>query len=277
MPLEVPRENWRDASLSVEGTPVHYYQTGERQKPPLILLHGLMDNGACWGRVARDFARDYDIVMVDMRYHGRSGGFSGGFSYDVLANDVVSVMRALGLGPAYLFGHSIGGLNTLIIAANFPELVRAIVLEDPFLPGGSVSSVATDEGNQQALQSILAFKTLSEAERLVQARQLNPGWDDEELPPWVESKIELDIALFANMEGALVYPWREALARIVCPQLLITADPQRYAIVTPALVEEIQQIWKDGEVLHIPDAGHCIHRDRYPETISRVRAFLESH
>jgi pimeloyl-ACP methyl ester carboxylesterase len=70
------------------------------------------------------------------------------------------------------------------------------------------------------------------------------------------------------------YPWREIIARIQCPILLITGDPELGAIVTPEAAQEAAQLWKNGEVVHISGAGHNIRRDRYDETMAAVRAFL---
>jgi pimeloyl-ACP methyl ester carboxylesterase len=82
-----------------------------------------------------------------------------------------------------------------------------------------------------------------------------------------------------NLEPALAAvaqatPWREVISRIQCPILLITGDPEPYAIVTPEVAQEAAHLWKYGEVLHISGAGHNIHRDRYDETMTPVRAFL---
>jgi pimeloyl-ACP methyl ester carboxylesterase len=70
------------------------------------------------------------------------------------------------------------------------------------------------------------------------------------------------------------YPWRDALARIACPILLLTGDPERGAIVTPEVAHQAEQLWKNGRVVHIAFAGHSVHRDRYQETMAAVRAFL---
>ena len=68
--------------------------------------------------------------------------------------------------------------------------------------------------------------------------------------------------------------WREIMARIQCPILLITGDPELGAIVTPEVAQEAVQLWKNGEGVHISGAGHNIHRDRYNETMAVARAFL---
>lgn len=267
---------WSEGYVYVDGTAIHYHRTGE-SGPPLILLHGFLDNGLCWSRVARDLESDYAIVMIDMRHHGRSGGFVDNYSYDVLANDVAAVARALALEPAHLYGHSMGATTAMVVAAAFPELVRSVLLEDPFLPDGKLTATEPENATAQEWPLLLELRRLSPEERLPKARAVNPGWHEEEIGPWVESKIEFNFSLFSSIAGSMKYPWRETLARISSPLLVITADPQLHSIVTPERVQEMSQIWQAGEAVRISGAGHCIHRDRYEETMDIVQAFLEKH
>ena len=69
-------------------------------------------------------------------------------------------------------------------------------------------------------------------------------------------------------------PWREILLRITCPTLLVTGDPASRAIVTPQAAQEALSLLPRGEVIQITGAGHCIHRDRYAETMPQIQAFL---
>lgn len=267
---------WLDGYISVDGTPIHYHRTGG-DKPPLILLHGFMDNGLCWTRVARALEARYDLLMIDTRYHGRSGRSANGYSYDLAANDVATIAHELDLGPAYLFGHSMGAMTAMVVAATLPELAQALILEDPFLPDGATTSAETEQSTAEDFRLLIELRNASAEERLVMARQANPGWDDEEILPWIASKVEFDLEMLAAVEGALNYPWRETMARVSCPLLVITADPQRRALITPQRILEMSQIWQAGETVHINDAGHCIHRDQYDETMKAVWAFLEKH
>ena len=69
-------------------------------------------------------------------------------------------------------------------------------------------------------------------------------------------------------------PWRDIVRRITCPVLLITADPERGGIVTPAVAEEAAHLWRTGRIVHIPGAGHNIRREQYEPYRAAVSAFL---
>ncbi len=257
---------------------VFYHQAGGgdgRTKPPLVLLHGYTDNGLCWVRVARDLQDEYDVYMPDARGHGRTQGDVQIFSYEQLAADVVAFIQALGLERPFLFGHSMGAQTALIVAALAPDLVRAIVLEDP--PFDHAAS-----HDPQVLQTIAdearLFQERPLAEKMSAIRENNPGWHDAEIGPWAESTEEYnpEIQSPSVRQRMHQFVWRPTAAKVTCPVLLITADPTK-GIVTPAVAAEAARLMPRCETLQVPQAGHCIHRDAYAETMQPVIAFMASH
>ena len=63
--------DWSTAICETNGINIHYTRTGGN-KPPFILLHGLMTNGLCWTGLAQALEKEYDVIMPDARGHGRS-------------------------------------------------------------------------------------------------------------------------------------------------------------------------------------------------------------
>lgn len=55
---------WTKGICETNGIGIHYLRT-VGDKPPIVLLHGLMTNGACWTPVARILEEDYDVIMPD--------------------------------------------------------------------------------------------------------------------------------------------------------------------------------------------------------------------
>lgn len=266
---------WSDGFIQANDLNIHYHRTGGTGKPPLILLHGVMDNGLCWTPVARDLQERFDVIMPDARGHGLTGGSLENFSYQQLGNDVAAFILSLGLEKSILFGHSMGATTSLVVASTYPELVRAIVLEDP--PFTAQATLKIEENMPapevlQMFQSILSLRTMSPEERLVAARKINPNWDEVELRPWAESKVEFDTDIFQHLH--VRFPWREKLPTITCPILLITGEPSAGAILTHEMAQEVASLWRQGKMVQILGAGHCIHRDRYAETMPQVEDFL---
>ncbi len=188
---------WLEGETKKNGISIHYYRTGG-DKPSLVLLHGLSDNGLCWTPVAQELASDYDVIMLDARGHGRSSRATSALTSELLGEDVVSSIQALQLGSTRLLGHSMGAATAAFVAAEYPELVQALLLEDP--PWG-LQIPQTDTPNRTPnpnfwLQWIVPLRELPPEERIIQARKNNPTWLEAELAPWIEAKEQLDLSIF---------------------------------------------------------------------------------
>lgn len=262
--------DWSEGFVAANGLNIHYHRSGG-DKTPILLLHGFTDNGLCWTKVARDLAENYDVVMTDARGHGRTEGPVIDLATDRLADDAAAFIRELGLDRPFLFGHSMGAITATAVAANYPDLVRGAVLEDPpFRESAPFDPQRLEEMRRQNL----AFHDLPLAERLAQGRKNNPNWDDAELEPWAVAQGEYNPDIQNGRRGLVNYPWRDALARVKCPALLITAETAKGAIVSSETAVEVPHICPTCQVVFIEGAGHCIHRDKYAETMQVVTDFL---
>ncbi|SRR6266487_1238102 len=262
---------WFEGDISANEITIHYHRTRSNDEPFILLLHGITDSGLCWSRVARDL--DGDIVMTDARGHGHSSDPGAEFSLPLLAADAVAVIQALNLERPYVFGHSMGAITAAVLAATYPDLVRAVVLEDPPLTGRSPARL--QQGGIQAWQWLFDLKKLSREERITRGFAMNPNWVEEEIVPWADSKAEVRSDILEPALAAIGdVSWRNVIARITCPILLVTGDPELGAIVTPETAQEAARLWKQGEVVHIGGAGHNVHCERYDEAMAAVHAFL---
>jgi N-formylmaleamate deformylase len=274
---------WTEGDVPVNGTNIHYYRMGERGKPPVVLLHGFTDMGLVWMRLATDLAPDYDLVMIDAIGHGQSGGPEHGFRTRAVG-DVLAVMDALGIDRPALVGHSMGAATAAGVAAEASDRLRGIALEDPPWRDESSTPIAensatTAAGSRAALggpewaEWNRAFKSLSPEARRAQAAKERPDWPAIDTMYWADAKAQLSLDVLKE-RNAPRPPWRDIARAITCPVLLITADPERGAIVTPAVAEEAAQLWRTGRIVHIPGAGHNIRREQYEPYRAAVTAFL---
>jgi pimeloyl-ACP methyl ester carboxylesterase len=121
---------WTKGICEANGIGIHYLRTGG-DKPPIVLLHGLMTNGACWTPVARILEEDYDVIMPDARGHGNSSSPTHGYCYYNLANDVLSLIEILDLQTPVLLSHSMGGMTAALVASQDPKRLQSLILVDP--------------------------------------------------------------------------------------------------------------------------------------------------
>jgi pimeloyl-ACP methyl ester carboxylesterase len=121
--------------VTANGVSLHYQQAG--QGPDVVLLHAVTGNLAVWLfiNLVDTLAQDYHVTTYDLRGHGLSEVTPSGYTSAEMAEDFRALHEALGLGPAYLVGHSFGGVVAMHAAALYPERVAGLILSDPYFPG----------------------------------------------------------------------------------------------------------------------------------------------
>src|SRR5207244_2811949 len=80
-------------------------------------------------------AADFRVTLYDLRGHGASERPPTGYTSAAMAEDFRHLHAELGLGPAYLVGHSFGGVVATHAAVLAPDAVAGVVLSDSFFPG----------------------------------------------------------------------------------------------------------------------------------------------
>jgi N-formylmaleamate deformylase len=272
-------QKWSDGYIDACGTKLHYYRSGG-EKPSLVLVHGMTDDGLCWTPVAEILSKSYDTVMVDIRSHGKSEAPDDGYNYETMAKELSCLISKLGLIHPVIVGHSMGAMISLILAGLFPELPVAILLEDPpplWIPPRSLSEEEEHLASMKVW--IMDLKTKTYTELLAEAHQFNPDWSEKELEPWAKSKqrFNLKILSLINSEPNIQSGIPKIIKQITCPVLLITADTDRGAILTEADVIELQKLLPDLIVTNITGAGHNIRRNQFTSYMNVVKNFLSRH
>lgn len=108
-----------------EGARIWYASYGSG--PPVILLHGGLGHSGNWGYQAPALtSAGYRVVVMDSRGHGRSTRDARPYSYELMASDVSSVMRALQLARVSLVGWSDGACTALVLASKNPAQVAGV-------------------------------------------------------------------------------------------------------------------------------------------------------
>ncbi len=97
--------------------------------PPLLLCAGTGYNGGTWPDWMVDpLARHFSVVTFDYRGTGQTPGVAGDYTTRLFAADVARLIDQLGMGPAHVLGHSMGGRVAQWVALDHPAQVRSLVL-----------------------------------------------------------------------------------------------------------------------------------------------------
>ncbi len=112
-----------------------YYEI-HGQGEPLILLHGFTGVGSNWASFANSWAKDFQLIIPDLRGHGRSTNSSGEFTFRQSALDVFVLLDRLGVEKFKAVGLSGGAKTLLHMATQQPQRVEAMVLASaaPYFP-----------------------------------------------------------------------------------------------------------------------------------------------
>lgn len=258
---------WTEATIHANGIDIHYHRSGG-EKPPVVMLHGLTDNGACWTRLANDLAADYDCIMPDARGHGKSSAPADGYSFEEQADDVIAFIQALALERPALIGHSLGGAVSAQVAAKAPELIRGAILEDPAFISAEPNPQRNDWPDRHR-----ANQALSHAELVVKGRTENPLWSPDTFDHWATAKHEARMEVF-NALKALPPDFRKAVANFGVPVLMITGDEARGVVVSAVTAAELQALSPNLSVVNVPGAGHCIRYEQPNRVAEIVKGFL---
>ena len=272
-------EDWQTGFVVANGLRLHYTRTGG-DKPPVLLAHGVTDAGPCWSAVAEALAPDYDAIMVDARGHGRSDAPERDYGPADQAEDLAGVIAGLGLNRPAVLGHSMGAATALVFAGTYPALPGAILLEDP--PAWWTGWTATPETAERLAgmrERFIGLKRKTREELLDGQRAEQPGWAEIELEPWADAKQQFspNVLSVFDQDNASGVDWPVVMRRITCPVLLITADPQRGAIVTEESAAILRALVPQLEIAYVPEAGHNIRRDQFARYMDVVRDFLARH
>ncbi|MEH6610568.1 MAG: alpha/beta hydrolase [Halioglobus sp.] len=131
MTLIAPRECvWQIDGLQIAGL-----AWGNPEMPPMLALHGWLDNAASFNELA-PLLESYHVVALDLTGHGRSSHRSADASYQIWDDlpQILAVVDQLGWDSFALMGHSRGATIASLLSCARPERVSHVVLLDALMP-----------------------------------------------------------------------------------------------------------------------------------------------
>jgi pimeloyl-ACP methyl ester carboxylesterase len=131
-PLSYPA-GFRIQTIATNGTSLHVRVGGKG--PAAVLLHGYGETGDMWVPLAVELARDHTVIVPDLRGMGLSARAATGFDKKNQAEDIVGILKVLGVGDAAVIAHDIGNMVAFAFAAQYGERVTRLVMMDAPVPG----------------------------------------------------------------------------------------------------------------------------------------------
>ena len=181
----------------VNGINIWYASFGEGK--PVILLHGGLAYSNYWAEQVRALRSRYKVIVMDSRGHGRSTRNERGYSYDLMASDVLALMDFLKISKAAVVGWSDGAILRLDMAMKHPErLTKLFAFAANSDPSGVADVTSSKVFNDYIARAGEEYKKLSPTpdeydgflEEIAYMWETEPKWAAENLraikvPTWI--------------------------------------------------------------------------------------------
>jgi 3-oxoadipate enol-lactonase len=253
--------------VTVNGIDLACQVDGPDDGPALVLSHTLATGRAMWRAQIPHFARRYRVISYDLRGHGESAAPDYPYSLEMLGEDVIGILDALGVErPAIFLGTSIGGMIGQALGLRHADRFRALIL-------AATASRTPSEAQPMWEQRIEAVRK-DGMEGQVQPtleRWLSPEFRarDPETTKWVADMIRgTPVAGMIGCARAIQkLDYADELGRITLPTLLIAGEKDPGAPV--AASEIIHRAIKGSRLEVVPACQHQIPIEA-PDQFNRI-------
>ncbi|HEY3230658.1 MAG TPA: alpha/beta hydrolase [Roseiflexaceae bacterium] len=270
------------------------YAEGPAAGPPLVLLHGGSARWQAWETIIPDLDGQWHLYALDLRGHGRSGWVPMRYRLQDYADDLITFLERRVAEPAILFGHSLGGIVALMIAAQRPDRVRAVVVGDSPLTGETWGALLIRDRATLVRWRDLAGGAHSVdeiAEALKDTPIRVPGraaplpmreafGADSPVFAWLAPNLyqqdpDMLTVLLDDFERAVAgYEMEMLFQTIRCPTLLLQADPAAGGLMTDAEVARALPLLAQPTHVRLAGLSHVLHNERKEPVMRALRPFL---
>jgi pimeloyl-ACP methyl ester carboxylesterase len=224
---------------TVNGIQLYYevYGTGE----PLIMLHGNGGSINAFSNQIPFFEKYYQVIAIDSRLQGKSGGTPDSISYELMASDFCALLDYLHIKSANVLGWSDGGIDGIIMAMNCPEKVKRLAIS-----GANTVPDTTAITNDDLL-----------------------GMKDFVSHPELASKAAIALTQMMIDQPNILYA---DLGKILCPVLVMAGD---HDMIKEEHTIKISQSIPSSILCIFPDSNHGVCQ-QHPELFNKkVLEFLQ--
>lgn len=270
--------------LSISGLTIACKIWGNPQHPPIIALHGWLDNANSFDYLAQYLQHDYYFVAVDLPGHGHSSHLPLSINYHFIDGIfiVIQIINALKFNKVHLLGHSMGACLGSLVAGVAPDRFFSLSLIEGLGPFSSPGETACKQ-----LSKYSDFLT----QKAIKKPKGYPQFDSAALARAIKGYVSIDIAKLLCERGVKedngVYYWRHdrrllepsplrmtelqilsCLKNIKAKTCLIWAS-KGFSFDSELMQERIKTV-HDLKIEHL-DGGHHIHMEK-PEVVSKLLA-----
>ncbi len=260
---------------------------GAPSLPPLLALHGWLDNAGSFDALAPLLADRWHVVAIDLRGHGQSSHIAPGawYHYVDYFDDLRAALDALGWQRASLLGHSLGATLASLFAAIYPERVERLLLVEGLGPlthtlDDALPRLRTALDQHAAFAARRPLRVYATIDEAVAARRMANDLSDAAARAIVTRgvrKVEGGFVWSSDPRLTLASPQRYSedevltmLAGIRAPTRLVLAEPST-SYLPPAMMQARAACVPQMQLTCLP-GNHHLHLEHAAAVATALRA-----
>lgn len=245
--------------VDIDEARIYYEVTGNENSPALLVLHGGFGNLEDFNTVLPGLDKDFRVIGIDSRGHGKSTLGEHELTYERIQKDVARVLEHLAVDTVRIIGFSDGGIVAYRLASFTSLHIEKLVTI------GASWHLKHIEPNRELFSKVTGEswrKKFPDTYDMYQ--KLNPEPDFDSL-----AQASVNMWLDTNPSG---HP-NEAVKDISCPLLIVRGDDDH--LVSRETVCELSGIVKNSRLLNIPFAGHVAFEEQKEIFMISLNDFLK--
>ncbi len=267
-----------DSTVTIDGVRFRVRDTGPRDAPALILLHGFASSLETWQAWADRLSAKFRVIRLDLPGFGLTGPDPSGDYTDARSVALIlGLMDRLGLHDAVLIGNSLGGKLAWMFAAAHPERVTKLVLISP----DGFASPGFEYGKKPDVPLMVRALPYVLPEPMLRM-SLEPAYaDPKHLTPAVVTRYRDMMlapgdraAMIARMQQVMLADPVPILQKIQTPTLLLWGEQD--AMIPFSNAADYQRALPHATLVRLPNLGHVPFEEAPAEALAPVEKFLGS-
>jgi len=259
VPEKINAEDKAMPHLKVQDTEIYYEVHGDG--PPFLFcsVTGL-DHQAWKFHQVREFSRDHKVIVFDYRGTGKSSKTVQKYTIEMFTGDAAAILDHVGAERAIVCGHSMGGVVAQLLALDYPQKVKKLVL---------ASSGSSHPGAKGIPLAMCRDMVRMGFEGYIRQHTIETGWTKEFVaahPDLIETFLQVRMSGIAPLENYLHFvlarqehDHTDRLKEIRVPTLVLVGDDEKHGATDKThwhAAHELARAIPDANLVVLPGEGH---------------------
>ncbi|SHG95434.1 Pimeloyl-ACP methyl ester carboxylesterase [Flavobacterium micromati] len=243
----------------------------------VTFVHGAGGSSSIWFKQIRDFKKQYNVLLLDLRGHGESKttlktAFRQKYTFSALANDILEVLDFLKIQKSHFVGISLGTILIRQLAEMYPDRVQSMILGGAILKMNFRSQVLMRVGNvfKYVLPYLLLYKLFAfvimpkknhKQSRLLFINEAKKLYQKEFIK-WFKLTAEINpiLKLFRQVE-------------LNIPTLYVMGEEDYMFL--PSVRKVVQSHYKSSQLIVLENCGHVVNLEQPNAFNETVLSFMK--